>query len=66
MTKIILTILVLNRFGEPFAAARALTLSTYYSAQWLIANSNYTQLEQFIPYIRYYCIVHFKITTSGL
>ena len=36
------SILALNRFGEPFAASRALTLSTYYSAQWLIANSNYT------------------------
>ena len=36
------SILALNRFGEPFAAARALTLSTYYSAQWLISNSNYT------------------------
>jgi uncharacterized membrane protein YhhN len=36
------SILALNRFGEPFAAARALTLSTYYAAQWLIANSNYT------------------------
>jgi len=35
------TVLALNRFGEPFAAARALTLSTYYSAQWLISNSNY-------------------------
>ncbi len=35
-------ILALNRFGEPFIAARALTLSTYYSAQWLISNSNYT------------------------
>ncbi len=35
------TILALNKFGEPFAAARALTLSTYYSAQWLISNSNY-------------------------
>jgi uncharacterized membrane protein YhhN len=36
------SILALNRFGEPFTAARALTLSTYYSAQWLISNSNYT------------------------
>ncbi len=36
------TVLALNKFGEPFPAARALTLSTYYSAQWLIANSNYT------------------------
>ena len=36
------SILALNRFGEPFLAARALTLSTYYSAQWLISNSNYT------------------------
>ncbi len=37
------SILALNRFWEPFVMARALTLSTYYSAQWLIANSNYTQ-----------------------
>jgi len=36
------SILALNRFGEPFTAARALTLSTYYAAQWLISNSNYT------------------------
>ena len=36
------SILALNRFGEPFTAARALTLSTYYTAQWLISNSNYT------------------------
>lgn len=31
--------LAINRFMEPFTAARALTLSTYYSAQWLIARS---------------------------
>ena len=37
------SILALNKFGEPFAAARALTLTTYFSAQWLIANSNYTE-----------------------
>jgi uncharacterized membrane protein YhhN len=36
------SVLALNKFGEPFYAARALTLSTYYAAQWLIANSNYT------------------------
>jgi uncharacterized membrane protein YhhN len=36
------SILALNKFGEPFGAARALTLTTYYSAQWLISNSNYT------------------------
>lgn len=36
------SILALNKFGEPFYAARALTLSTYYTAQWLISNSNYT------------------------
>ena len=36
------TLLALNKFGEPFAAARALTLTTYFSAQWLISNSNYT------------------------
>jgi uncharacterized membrane protein YhhN len=35
------SILALNKFGEPFIAARALTLSTYFSAQWLIAKSNY-------------------------
>lgn len=37
------SILAFNKFGEPFAAARALTLTTYFSAQWLIANSNYTK-----------------------
>ncbi|MCP4370587.1 MAG: lysoplasmalogenase, partial [Deltaproteobacteria bacterium] len=31
--------LALNKFGEPFAAARALTLTTYFSAQWLIGLS---------------------------
>ena len=36
------TLLALNKFGEPFAAARALTLTMYFSAQWLISNSNYT------------------------
>lgn len=36
------SVLAFNRFGEPFAAARVLTLSTYYSAQWMISNSNYT------------------------
>jgi uncharacterized membrane protein YhhN len=36
------SILALNRFGEPFYAARFLTLTTYFSAQWLISNSNYT------------------------
>ena len=36
------SLLAVNKFGEPFAAARALTLTTYYSAQWLISNSNYT------------------------
>ena len=36
------SLLALNRFLEPFAAARALTLTTYFSAQWLISNSNYT------------------------
>lgn len=36
------SVLALNKFGEPFVAARALTLTTYFSAQWLIANSNYT------------------------
>lgn len=36
------SVLALNKFGEPFHAASALTLSTYYAAQWLIANSNYT------------------------
>jgi uncharacterized membrane protein YhhN len=37
------SLLAINKFGEPFLAARALTLTTYFSAQWLIANSNYTQ-----------------------
>ena len=37
------SLLALNRFLEPFAAARALTLTTYFSAQWLISNSNYTE-----------------------
>ena len=36
------TLLAVNKFGEPFAAARVLTLTTYFSAQWLISNSNYT------------------------
>jgi len=36
------TFLALNKFGEPFLAARALTLTIYFSAQWLISNSNYT------------------------
>ena len=36
------TILAYNKFREPFLAARALTLITYFSAQWLISNSNYT------------------------
>lgn len=36
------TLLAVNKFGEPFVAARALTLTTYFSAQWLISNSNYT------------------------
>ncbi len=33
------SVLALNRFREPFAAARLLTLLTYFSAQWLIARS---------------------------
>ncbi len=33
------TILAFNRFGRPFKAARALNLSTYFAAQWLIAGS---------------------------
>jgi uncharacterized membrane protein YhhN len=37
------SLLAINKFGKPFLAARALTLTTYFSAQWLIANSNYTQ-----------------------
>ncbi len=37
------SLLAINKFGEPFLAARALTLTTYFSAQWLISNSNYTQ-----------------------
>ena len=39
------SLLAINKFGEPFLAARALTLTTYFSAQWLIANSNYTQQQ---------------------
>jgi uncharacterized membrane protein YhhN len=35
--------LALNRFWESFAAAKALVLVTYFVAQWLIANSNYTE-----------------------
>jgi len=33
------SVLALNRFRKPFAPARALTMSTYYTAQWLIALS---------------------------
>ena len=33
------TLLAWNRFREEFTAARALTLGTYYTAQWLIASS---------------------------
>lgn len=33
------SVLALNRFREPFLVARALTLSTYFAAQWLIAFS---------------------------
>jgi uncharacterized membrane protein YhhN len=33
------SVLALNRFREPFAVARALNLSTYFAAQWLIASS---------------------------
>ncbi len=33
------TVLALNRFGRGFKAARALNLSTYFAAQWLIAGS---------------------------
>lgn len=33
------TILALNKFRQPFLLARALNLSTYFLAQWLIANS---------------------------
>ena len=33
------TLLALNRFRGAFAADRALTLGTYYAAQWLIASS---------------------------
>lgn len=39
------SVLALNKFGEPFSAARALTLITYFSAQWFIANSNNTAGE---------------------
>ena len=33
------SVLALNRFREPFEVARALNLSTYFAAQWLIALS---------------------------
>lgn len=33
------TTLALNRFRKPFKGARALTMSTYYAAQWLLAMS---------------------------
>jgi uncharacterized membrane protein YhhN len=33
------SVLALNRFRQPFKAARALTMGTYYSAQWFIALS---------------------------
>lgn len=33
------SVLALNRFKQPFRFARALTMATYYSAQWLIALS---------------------------
>ena len=36
-------ILALNRFKEPFFAARAMNLSTYFAAQWLIALSVHKQ-----------------------
>ena len=39
------SLLALNKFGHPFYAARFLTLITYFSAQWLISNSNYTEYE---------------------
>lgn len=33
------SILAVNKFSQPFAAARGLTLTTYFTAQWLIARS---------------------------
>ena len=39
------TILAVNKFVAPFWAARLLTLTTYYAAQWLISNSVYTGIE---------------------
>ena len=33
------SVLVINRFRDSFAVARALNLSTYFAAQWLIAHS---------------------------
>lgn len=36
-------ILALNRFKEPFFAARAMNLSTYFAAQWLLAMSVHRQ-----------------------
>jgi uncharacterized membrane protein YhhN len=39
------TILAVNKFVAPFWAARLLTLTTYFAAQWLISNSVYTGTE---------------------
>ena len=33
------SVLAINRFRQPFEMARALTLSTYFAAQWMIAFS---------------------------
>lgn len=33
------SVLALNRFRRPFRSAQAITLGTYFAAQWLIANS---------------------------
>ena len=39
------SVLALNRFREPFEVARALNLSTYFAAQWLIALSISKKVE---------------------
>ena len=41
------SVLALNRFREPFVIARALNLSTYFAAQWLIALSTGKKADRF-------------------
>jgi len=43
------SVLALNRFREPFAIGRALNLSTYFAAQWLIAFSIWKEEEHDKP-----------------